>query len=178
MWLSLLFVATMLASGGNRDDSADAALSNAPPELARFEWMVGEWQTMATYRFGPELPEIKARSVQRVHWSGNKQFLISEQDSFFPLGRRSKLVITAWDETQRAYRLVDVDPIDGATELSMTVENNVRKIVYERRLSGRQIHTVLIMTQISDDEYTSRAECTDAGKTWVYYESKSKKIFR
>jgi hypothetical protein len=155
--------------------SADKRPESPPAELERFAWMIGDWETAATYRFLPDLPTLELQSTETIRWSTNKQFMITEEEGMTPEGWRAKLIVTAWDEKRRAYRMVDVDLTGEVTELSMTMENDVRKIVYYRNLGERRIRSELTVTRLSDVEYRTRGECSDLSKIWICYDSISKK---
>ena len=90
-------------------------------------------------------------------------------------GVGAKLIATFWDEKRRAYKMVDLDLTGEVTELSMTMENDVRKIVYYRDDAGRRIRTELTVTRLSDVEYHTQGECRDLSKAWICYDSISKK---
>ena len=151
--------------------------AQGPPraELERFAWMVGDWDTAATYWFAPEAPSLKAQSTEKVRWALNHQFLITEQEGLMPHGWHGKLIITGWDEKGHNYKMVDVDSSGVITELSMTMDHEVRTIVYYPMLNGRRIRTELRVSHVSDVEYTTRGECTDLDKSWICYDAVSKK---
>jgi hypothetical protein len=170
---SLTLACTIL--GATVNTSYGQAPTSPPPELERFAWMIGEWHTAATYRFAPEAPPSNTRSTETVRWALNKQFLVSEQEGLMPNGWHTKLIITAWNENVRSYKMIDVDLTGAVTELSMTVDGDIRTIVYYPTLGGHRIRTELKVFHVSDVEYTTRGECSDRDKTWICYEAVSKK---
>ena len=170
---SLALACTIL--GASFNTSYSHAPTSPPPELERFAWMIGDWDTAATYRFAPEAPTSNMRSTQTVRWALNKQFLVSEQEGLMPNGWHAKLIITAWNEKVRSYKMIDVDLTGAVTELSMTVDGDTRTIVYHPVLGGRRIRTELKVFHVSDVEYTTRGECSDLDKTWICYDAVSKK---
>ena len=172
----LIMASALLAGGANNVPAQQPA--GPPPELERFAWMIGDWDTAATYRFAPEAAISMAQSAETVHWALNRQFLVSEQQGSMPYGWRAKLIITAWNEKARSYKMIDVDVTGVVTELAMTVDGDVRTILYYPELGGRRIRTELKVVRISDVEYTTQGECTDSEKTWICYESVSKKKSR
>jgi hypothetical protein len=170
---SLIFIFTIL--GGSVDASYGEAPTGPPPELERFAWMIGDWLTSATYRFTPEAPPSNRQSTETVRWALNRQFLVSEQEGVMPDGWHAKLIITAWDQKGRTYKMIDVDLTGAVTELSMTIDGNTRTIVYYPMLGDHRIRAELKVVRVSDVEYTTRGECTDLDKTWVCYDAVSKK---
>ena len=71
--------------------------------------------------------------------------------------------------------MIDVDLSGAVTELSMTMDGDVRTIVYYPTLKDHRIRTELRVSRISDLEYTTRGVCTDLDKTWICYDAVSKK---
>ena len=88
--------------------SLQTSLSESPTkprsDLARFAWMIGDWDTTATYRFIPEAPSSNAHSTEKVRWAVNQHFIVSEEEGSLPDGWHGKLIITGWNEKETATR--------------------------------------------------------------------------
>jgi hypothetical protein len=53
-----------LIAGIRVTSSGEERPDGPPPELGRFAWMIGVWETTATYRFLPDLPTLELQSTE------------------------------------------------------------------------------------------------------------------
>jgi len=154
---------------------AEDAPQRPAPELERLAFMVGVWDTTASYRSTPDAPIFEGRSVETVRWSPNKQFLISDQRALTPDGWKNQLVITIWNPVKKEYKLVDLISTGEVVEATMLIEGNIRKILFYSPFEDRFIRNEVTVEWVSDVEYQFRSECTDRERTWVFCEGISKK---
>ncbi len=146
-----------------------------PPELQRLAFEVGVWDTKAKYTVTPDAKTFESRSTETVHWSSDRQFLISEIRGLMPDGWKSKLLITTWSPVEKIYKMTDVSPSGEVAEWTMTVEGNTHTILHYRPVNGRLVRTELKADYTSLAAYNFRCECTDEGKTWTCCEGSSNK---
>jgi hypothetical protein len=170
----MLVCAIMCLVGGIRTWSSEVP-DGPPAELARFAWMVGDWETTATYKITADAGDFEAKSIESVRWSTNKQFLISDEEGSMPDGWHAKLIVTSWDAKRHRYKMVDIDLAGEITELSLLIDKEVVDIVYYLKRDEHYIRVEDKVTHLSDTRYKSQASCTDEDKTWICYDAVSEK---
>jgi len=142
-----------------------------PRELERLAWLVGAWETTATYKLTADGDAFEATSIEDVRWSTNRQFLISDQEGSMPDGWHAKLIVTGWEAKKHRFKMVDIDLTGEVTELSLSIDNETMDIVYYLRRGERYIRVEEKITQLSNTRYKAQASCTEEDKTWMCYDA-------
>jgi hypothetical protein len=146
------------------------------PALERLAGSVGVWETTTLYRWAPDIPVFESSSIETTQWSPNRKFLIADQRGTMPDGTTNRLLVTTWDPAEKQYKLVAIYDGGEVEQLTMTLEENVRRVVLHRPISGRLIRCELTTESVSPTEFKSRCECTDKGKNWIFSEGTSKRV--
>ncbi|MGH7982662.1 MAG: hypothetical protein ACREFF_05885 [Candidatus Udaeobacter sp.] len=146
----------------------------APAELQLLAWTTGVWDTTATCKSAPDAPAVKARSIETVRWSANRQFPISDQLELLPV-RKNQVVVTTWNLAKREYDLTEIHADGEVVKATMGIEHNVEKFLCYYPHGGRLVRIELVLQRISSVEYRFYSDCTDQGKTWRFCEGTSKK---
>jgi hypothetical protein len=143
-----------------------------PSVLDRLESRVGVWDIDAKVWFSPDAQEFKGKGIERVQWSPNRQFLISDQWMLLPVGWLPKLVITSWDPLKNEYRQTNVLP--NATYTTIMGLNKTGTVLSETKDRGHITRTWTTVEQVSSTETRERCECSvDGGPKWLFSETTS-----
>ena len=154
--------------------AATPAPSAAPrAALEKLEPLLGTWAGEGTYRFTPDAQAFHGKVFERVYWSKDRQFLISDQWVYLPAGWVPKIVITTWDPIEQKFRVTNIFPTGTYCTL-MTLDGGQR---FEERKDGDHTTKLWVHSkQVSPDKKTFRIECSiDDGPKWTFGEGTSTK---
>jgi hypothetical protein len=156
----------------------EPTLKNAiPPELQPLIRMIGVWEVTAKCRYSPDAPVFKGRSIESVYWAESHQFIISDKRGSTPGGWGSQLQVTTWDPIHKNFQLIELTPGRGSTNMVMTVDGDVAKIIGTRTDSGHTTQFWLTSKYVSPTESHFRSECSvDDGPKWLFSEGIAKKV--
>ena len=155
---------------------AFSAVSGEPPApsttpraaLDKLEPLLGTWASEGIYKRTPDAQPFHGKVFERVYWSKDRLFLISDQWAYLPAGWAPRMVITAWDPIEQKYRVTHILPTWTDVTL-MTLEGDHR---YEESKEGG--HTTKLWAsseQVSPDKKKFRIECSiDDGPKWTFCE--------
>ncbi len=146
-----------------------------PTALENLQPLVGVWDVKATCWFTSGSKPFEGQGVERVYWSRNRQFLISDQWMLLPAGWLPKIVTTSWNPLTNEFRLTNILP--NATYVATMRAGDLMTTTLEESKSGEHVtRTWTTIEQISPRERRFRSECSiDRGPKWLFAEGVSVK---
>jgi hypothetical protein len=146
-----------------------------PAALEKLEPLIGTWDIEATCRFSPTGELFKGKGIERVYWSHDRHFLISDQWMLLPVGWLPKIVITSWDPVRKEFRLTNILP-NATYVTTMDFEGKITNTVEETKNGEHITRTWITTEQSSPDKRKVRIECSiDGGTRWLFSEATSTK---
>jgi len=156
--------------------TAEAGPTPTPsPELQRLASSVGVWNTTQKYWSTPGAAVFESSGTERVRWSEDRQYLISEQSGLTPTGWTSRVTITSWNPADRQIHVIEVSPGGSILDLILWFEGDVVKVLGYRRFGDRLIRAEFTTEHISAGEFRFYTDCTDQEKRWVCTDGVSKR---
>jgi hypothetical protein len=146
---------------------------NAPPELSRFAFLIGEWRCDAELKRGDGTWEsLKAtwegRPILDGYVIADEYRMTTSADELLVLG----INLRSYDATKKTWSMKWLNALGGTwvdlgTEELGGVKIDEKGIMYcTREPVASHVFTPSTYTDISDNRFTWRGETSDDGKAW------------
>ena len=147
-----------------------------PPELQRLASSVGVWNTTQKSWWSPGAAVFESTSTEKIRWSEDQQFLISEQSGLTLMGWTSRVVVTSWNPADKQIHVLEVSQGGATVNLILWFEGDVTKVLGHRQIRGHLVRTELTVEYTSPDSSKFHVDCLDGEHAWVCSEGVSKRV--
>ena len=140
--------------------------TSPPPEMMKWDWMVGEWTSSATWAM-PDMPEMSVESTMKVEWDG--QFLrhtsVSDFDGTMKMTETMMLGYDPYKEKYYSSSFTNMAPTPRIEWGTLKGETLVM-ISEPWQIMGDESVSRATMVKVSDDEIKFKLEF-QFGDDWV-----------
>jgi Protein of unknown function (DUF1579) len=151
---------------------AIAAVAQMPmpkpaPELAKLDYLAGNWIGDADLKPGPMGPGGKMTSTDEAHWMDGKFFLVMHSKFGGAMGDGTSLAIFGYDPDKKVYTYNEYNSMGQAEHSEGTINGDTWTWNSDENMGGQTFKGRFTMKVLTATSYTYKFEMSQDGTNWT-----------
>jgi hypothetical protein len=163
MSLTCLFVIVVLAAFA----VAQMPMPKPAPELAKLDYLAGNWTADGDLKPGPMGPGGKITSTDDVHWMEGNFFLVMHSKFKGAMGDGTSLAIFGYDPDKKVYTYNEYNSMGQAEHSEGTISGDTWTWNSDENMGGQTFKGRFTMKAMTPTSYTYKFEMSQDGTNWT-----------
>lgn len=158
--LSVTFLVSLSAT-------AQTPVPKPGPEVAKLDYLAGNWISDGDLKPGPMGPGGKFTSTTDAHWMEGNFFLVINSKVQGAVGEWTSIAMMGYDPRKKAYTYNEFDSTGDAGTSVGTVDGDTWTFMSDENMGGTTFKGRYTMKILSPTSYTYKYEMSKDGTTWT-----------
>ena len=147
--------------------SAQMPMPKPAPELAKLDYLAGNWISDSDMKPGPMGPGGKVTSSDAVHWMEGKFFLVMQSQYSGSMGEGTGLAIYGYDSKNKVYTYHAYNSWGEVGRAAGTVDGDTWTWTSDENFGGQAMKTRFTTKTLSPTSYSYKYEVSPDGNQWT-----------
>jgi len=146
---------------------AQMPMPKPAPELAKLDYLAGNWISDADLKPGPFGPGGKVSSTDNASWMEGKFFLVMHSKFTGAMGDGSSTAYFGYNADKKVYTYNEFNSMGQATYSEGTIDGDTWSWTSDENMGGQKFKGRFIMKVVSPTSYTYKYEMSQDGTSWT-----------
>jgi hypothetical protein len=163
MSLACLFVTILIAISA----VAQMPMPKPAPELAKLDYLAGNWIGDGDMKPGPMGPGGKITSTDNAQWMDGKFFMVMHSKFKGAMGDGSSTAFFGYNPDKKVYTYNEFNSMGQATYSEGTVNGDTWNWTSDEDMGGQKFKGRFTMKVLTPTSYTYKFEMSQDGTSWT-----------
>ena len=146
---------------------AQMPMPKPAPELAKLDYLVGNWVSDGDLKPGPFGPGGKFSSTDNASWMEGKFFLVMHSKFTGAMGNGSSTAYFGYNPDKKVYTYNEFNSMGQATYSEGTVDGDTWNWTSEENMGGQKFKGRFTMKVLTPTSYSYKYETSQDGTNWT-----------